>query len=83
MPSLATAVAMTFTVTNTQGDVGGFMSVRPFGTPYANTSSINWFGPNQNIATTVLSALGGDRQVIVRGGENPADFVIDITGWYR
>jgi len=83
VPAGATAVAMTFTVTNTEGAAGGFVSVRPAGTLYENTSSINWFGPGQNLATTVISALGGDRQVILRGGEAATDAVIDITGFYR
>jgi hypothetical protein len=77
----ATAVAITLTVTNTEG-VGGFLAVRPAGTPYAGTSSINWFGPGQNLAATVISQLGGDRQLTIRGGFQPADFVIDVTGYY-
>jgi hypothetical protein len=82
VPPFATAVAMTFTVTNTEGDVGGFVSVRPAGTAFENTSSINWFGPNQNLATTVISALGPNRDIILRGGENLTDAVVDITGYY-
>jgi len=81
VPHGATAVAITLTVTNTQG-AGGFLAVRPAGTGYAGTSSINWFGPGQNLATTVISQLGGDRQLIVRGGFMPADFLIDVTGYY-
>jgi len=81
VPAGATAVAITLTVTNTQG-AGGFLAVRPAGTGYAGTSSINWFGPNQNLATTVISQLGGNRQLVVRGGFMPADFLIDVTGYY-
>ena len=58
---------MTFTVTETEGTAAS-SSVRPAGTPYKSTSSINWFGPDQNLATTVVSALGGDRQISVLGG---------------
>ena len=81
VPAGATAVAITLTVTNTQG-AGGFLAVRPAGTGYAGTSSINWFGPGQNLAATVISQLGGDRQLIVHGGFMPADFLIDVTGYY-
>ena len=81
VPAGATAVAITLTVTNTQG-AGGFLAVRPAGTGYAGTSSINWFGPGQNLAATVISQLGGDRQLTVRGGFQPADFLIDVTGYY-
>lgn len=83
VPPGATAVAITLTVTNTEGSVGGFVSARPAGTPYEGTSSINWFGPDQNIATTVISALGGDRELTLRGGEAPTDVVVDVTGFYR
>jgi hypothetical protein len=80
VPAGALAVAITLTVTETE-DVGGFLAVRPAGTAYANTSSINWFGPGQNIATTVLSALGGDRGLTVRAF-NRTHFIIDVTGYF-
>jgi len=82
VPAGAVAVAITFTVTNTEGG-GGFVSVRPAGTPYAGTSSINWFGPDQNIGTTVISALGGNRQLTLQGGNAATDVVVDVTGYYR
>jgi hypothetical protein len=80
VPAGALAVAITLTVTETE-DVGGFLAARPAGSAYANTSSVNWFGPGQNIATTVLSALGGDRQLVVRAF-NRTHFIIDVTGYY-
>jgi len=82
IPTGATAVSMTFTVTETEGG-GGFVAVRPAGTPYEGTSSINWFGPGQNLATTVISALGGDRQVNLWGGVAATHVVVDLTGYYR
>jgi len=69
------------TVTDTEG-AGGFVAVRPAGTPYAGTSSINWFGPNQNIATTVISQLGGDRLLTMHGGAASTNFIVDVTGYY-
>jgi hypothetical protein len=82
IPNGATAVSVTFTVTETEG-AGGFVAVRPAGTPYEGTSSINWFGPGQNLATTVISALGGDRQVNLWGGVAPTHVIVDVTGFYR
>ncbi len=82
IPTGATAVAMTFTVTDTEGS-GGFVAVRPAGTPYEGTSSINWFGAGQNLATTVISALGGDRQLNLWGGVASTHVVVDLTGFYR
>ena len=67
VPAKATAVALTVTVTETEG-TGGFVAVRPAGTVYNGTSSINWFGPNQNLATTVISGLDADRQITLRAG---------------
>jgi len=82
IPTGATAVAITLTVTDTEGN-GGFVAVRPTGTPYEGTSSINWFGPGQNLATTVISALGGDRQLNLWGGVAPTHVVVDVTGYHR
>ena len=66
VPRLATAVTLTVTITETEGN-GGFVSIRPQGATFNETSSINWFGPNQNVGTTVVSGLGGDRQIVARG----------------
>jgi hypothetical protein len=82
VPPFATAVTLTFTVTGTEGTFG-YVSVRPEGTPYQNTSSINWFGPDQNLATTVVTALGGDRQISVLGAVARTHIVIDVVGFYR
>ena len=83
VPRLATAVTMTVTITETEG-IGGFVAVRPAGTPFNDTSSINWFGPDQNLGTTVISGLGGDRQIIAcGGGVNRTHLVVDVTGFYR
>jgi hypothetical protein len=82
VPAGAVAVAITLTVTQTEG-AGGFLAARPAGTGYAGTSSINWFGPDQNIATTVISALGGDRLLTMHGGVAPTHFIVDVTGYYR
>lgn len=82
VPVSATAVTLTVTVTETEG-AGGFLAVRPDATTYNNTSSVNWFGPSQNLAATVISGLGGDRKIILRAGANPTHVVVDVTGYYR
>lgn len=82
VPAFATAVTLTVTVTETEG-AGGFLAVRPDATSYNDTSSVNWFGPGQNLAATVISGLGGDRQVILRAGANPTHVVVDVTGYFR
>jgi hypothetical protein len=80
LPAGATAVAMTLTVTETEGS-GGYVSAFPFGIAWPGTSSINWFGPGQNLATAVIVAVGGDRQLVLRGGVQPTHVVIDVTGY--
>jgi hypothetical protein len=82
VPVKSSAVALTVTVTETQGN-GGFVAVRPAGTSYNGTSSINWFGPNQNLATTVISGLDADRQVTLLAGSDLTHIVLDVTGYYR
>ncbi len=82
VPIKATAVALTVTVTETQG-TGGFVAVRPAGTAYNGTSSVNWFGPNQNLATTVISGLDADRQITLRAGAQYTHIIVDVTGYYR
>ena len=80
VPAGATAVAITVTVTETDG-AGGFVSVFPAATPWPGTSTVNWFGPGQNLATAAILALGGDRQLILRGGNAAAHVVVDVTAY--
>jgi len=82
VPVRATAAALTVTVTETEG-AGGFVAVRPAGTTYNGTSSINWFGPNQTLANSVITGVDGDRQVTLRGGSQFTEVVVDVTGFYR
>lgn len=82
VPVKATAVCLTVTVTATEG-AGGFVAVRPAGTAYNGTSSINWFGPGQNLATTVITGIDADRQIVLRAGEQYTQIVVDVTGFYR
>lgn len=82
VPVKATAVALTVTVTETEGN-GGFVAVRPGATVYNGTSSINWFGPNQNLATTVITGVDADRQITLRGGVAGTQIIVDVTGYYR
>jgi hypothetical protein len=80
VPPGATAAAVTLTVTETEGS-GGYVSAFPSGIAWPGTSSINWFGPGQNLAMAVIVALGGDRQLVLRGGVQPTHVVVDVTGY--
>ena len=80
VPVGATAVVMTLTVTETEAP-GGYVSAYASGNSWPGTSSINWFGVDQNIATTVIVGLGGDRQLTLRGGVASTHVVADVTGY--
>jgi hypothetical protein len=81
VPSGVRAVALTVTVTETTG-AGGYVAVFPAGTTWSSTSSVNWFGPGQNLATAVLCGVDGASRVTVRGGVNPTQVVLDVTGYF-
>jgi hypothetical protein len=81
VPPSVRAVALTVTVTETTGS-GGYVAVFPAGTTWASTSSVNWFGPGQNLATAVLCGVDGASRVTVRGGVNPTQVVLDVTGYF-
>jgi hypothetical protein len=80
VPAGATAATITLTVTETEGS-GGYVAAFPGGTPWGGTSSINWFGPGQNLATAALVALGGDRGITLRGGAADCHVVVDVAGY--
>lgn len=80
VPAGATAVAVTLTVTLTEG-AGGYVAAFPAGAPWPGTSSVNWFGPDQNLATATIVALGGDRQLTLRGGVAATHVIVDVTGY--
>jgi hypothetical protein len=80
VPAGAEGVAITLTVTETEGS-GGYVSARPADTPWPGTSSVNWFGPGQNLATAVVVAVTDDRRLTLRGGLQPTH-VVDVTGYF-
>lgn len=81
VPAGATAVAITFTVTDTEGAEGGYAAVYPAGAAWAGTSSVNWFGVGQNLATAAVVGLGADRSITVRGGVAPTHCVVDVSAY--
>jgi hypothetical protein len=85
IPAGATAVTGNITVTNTTGALGGFLTVMPGDATALVGSTINWFGPGQNIANSFIGKLDASRQLKVFAGGAPSpdtDFIIDITGFY-
>jgi hypothetical protein len=82
VPAGATAVAATVAINQTEG-TGGFVSIRPDGAADNGTSSINWWGPGQTIATTVIVGLSAARQLVAKASPTPTHLIIDVTGYYR
>ncbi len=60
----------------------GFLAEYPNGAAAPTTSSIN-FMPGVNIANSTTSGCGpGAKVKVLAGGNTPADFIIDIVGYY-
>ncbi|MFT3853581.1 MAG: hypothetical protein QM733_12705 [Ilumatobacteraceae bacterium] len=85
VPAGALAVVANLTITETEGTAGGFLSVFPGDATERSGSSINWSGPDQNIANGLTAKIAADRTVKVfcGGGAVPkTHFVIDVTGYW-
>jgi len=79
LPGAGGAV-INLTVTETEGN-GGFVAVFPAGVPWPGNSSINWFGPNQNLANGVITAVNSAGQITIHGGAASTHVVIDRIGF--
>ncbi len=85
VPAGATAVTGNITVTDTTGALGGFLTIMPGDAAALIGSSVNWFGPDQNIANSFIAKLDTNRQLKIFAGGAPTpdtDFILDITGYY-
>ncbi len=82
VPAGATAVAYTLTAANTVAK--GWLAVTEGGTTGYTASTINWTTAT-NIANSSIVAIDGARQIKVYcGGVGAeANFIVDITGYYR
>jgi hypothetical protein len=79
LPAGARAGVINLTVTETEA--AGFVAVFPAGTPYPGNSSINWFGPNQNLANGVIASVDATGRITIRGGVNKTHVVVDVQGY--
>jgi len=85
VPAGATGAIVTLTVTDTTvgvGGPGGFLTLysADLATP-PSTSTINWTGAGQNLATTTQVAVSANGSVKVTDGANNTNFVIDVIGY--
>jgi hypothetical protein len=85
VPAGATGAIVTLTVTDTTAGVGGpggFLTMysAALATP-PSTSTINWTGAGQNLATTTQVVVDASGSVKVTDGANATNFVIDVIGY--
>jgi hypothetical protein len=72
---------LNLTVTETEG-AGGFVAVFPANVAWPGNSSINWSGPDQNVANGVITAMDPSGRIKIRGGAASTQVVIDRIGWF-
>lgn len=85
VPAGATGAIVTLTVTDTTvgvGGPGGFLTLysAALATP-PSTSTINWTGAGQNLATTTQVAVDASGSVKITDGANATNFVVDVIGY--
>jgi len=75
-------MAFLFNLTVTQTVGAGWLAVYPGNRSFTGTSNINWFGSNQDLASSVYTAFDpADGAIRVRcGGGQSTHFVIDLMG---
>ncbi|MEP7201454.1 MAG: CHRD domain-containing protein [Ilumatobacteraceae bacterium] len=85
VPPGATGAIVTLTITETGtgiGGAGGFLTMWSADVAtQPSTSSINWSGPNENVAVTAQVAVSAAGSVKVAAGANQTHFVIDVIGY--
>lgn len=80
VPTGAVGVLCTLTVTSTSGS-GGFLKAFPADSEIPDTSVLNWFGSDQNLATTTIVRLSAGGSLILRAGTNATHAILDIVGF--
>gem|GEM_PF-558501 len=75
------ATAMALTVTVTEPDLGGFVTVSPSGQPRPLASNLN-FASGQTIANAVVVGVGTDDSFSVYASAR-LHVIVDVTGFYR
>jgi hypothetical protein len=77
----AGASAGVFNLTVTETEAAGYVATFPAQTTYPGNSSINWFGPDQNLANGVICAVDPTGTITIRGGVSKTHVVIDVQGY--
>ena len=48
---------------------------------WPGNSNINWFGPDQNLATGVTTAISSFGAIVLHVGENATHAIVDVQGY--
>ena len=78
IPGARTAV-INMTVTGTVG--AGYVAVFRADIAWPGNSSVNWSGPDQNIANGVITPVDATGKIKIRGGDGSTHVVIDRIGY--
>jgi len=82
VPADALGVLINVTAVGQSG--GGWLSVRPNGVGYANTSNVNWTTAGQTAANAATVSCGAGATITVRlGGATSSNVIVDIAGYLR
>jgi hypothetical protein len=82
IPTGARAILGTLTITETTG-VGGFLTITAGDVISTTSSSINWSGPGQTTATTVVSNLDSSGRIkMFNNAGADSQFILDVTGYF-
>ena len=73
------AVTVNLTLTQTEG-AAGYLALFPGDIACPGTSSVNWFGPNQDLSNNAFVFIPEDGVITVRCGGLRTHFVIDLIG---
>jgi len=76
-----TGVMVSLTITNTSAVPGSFLAIFKNGIAFPGTSSINWFGANQTLAVTTVTAVDSASKVALFASSS-TDLIIDVLGYY-
>lgn len=61
----------------------GFVTIYSNDVPtWPGTSNINWFGDNQILACTTISAVDGSSRIKLRGGGPSTHVILDVLGYF-
>jgi CHRD domain len=80
VPPGATAAIVTLTATETDGP--GFLSIFAAGAVQPATSTLNYTTPGLSIATTTQVAVDASGRIDVHAGAAGTHFIVDVIGYY-